>query len=104
VSAWFGAVGVEGWLRYRGRVTSSWEGRDERAKLKTVTTSCTGKETIFHKLMYSSSKGQSEISCPQFDVYFNFLFHWPAFFPNRVNNFLLRAFQHQAILGRHQSA
>jgi hypothetical protein len=65
VSAWFRAVGVEGWLRYRGRVTSSWEGSDEKAKLKTVTTSCTEKRTVFHTLMYSSSNGHSAISCPQ---------------------------------------
>lgn len=47
MSAWFGTVGVEGWLRYRGRVTSSWEDSDEKAKLKTVTTSCTEKGTVF---------------------------------------------------------
>lgn len=83
VSAWFGTVGVEGWLRYRGRVTSSWEGSDEKAKLKTVTTSCTEKGTVFfvHTLMYSSSNGHSAISCPQIvRSYFYFLFHLSGFF------------------------
>jgi len=107
VSAWFGTVGVEGWLRYRGRVTSSWEGSDEKAKLKTVTTSCTEKGTIFfHTLMFSSANGHSAISCPQIVRIFIsiFCFTFPLFFPNPVNNLLLRTFRHHAMVGCHQSA
>ena len=109
MSAWFGTVGVEGWLRYRGRVTSSWEDSDEKAKLKTETTSCTEKGTVnfFSTLLFSSSNGNSDTSYPQIARPSFLLSVSPVrffFLPNRENNLLSRLLGHHAMKGPHQSA